>query len=67
VEGVNLGPFAMTASFESIRIVDSANPARYLVRAGPGNFDVNGLQLFGRKLVVEVLTAGANQPQLLDR
>ncbi|HEX9844339.1 MAG TPA: hypothetical protein VGC20_16385, partial [bacterium] len=52
VEGVDLNPFAMTASFGQLRIVNADNPSKYLLVAGPGNFDLQGLQLFAGKVVI---------------
>ncbi len=53
IAGVDLAPFQMTAAFEQVRIVDIQHPERYLLVAGPGRFDLNGLQLFARKLVID--------------
>ncbi|MBI3991646.1 MAG: TIGR03545 family protein [Candidatus Lambdaproteobacteria bacterium] len=61
VEGVDLNPFAMTASFGKLRIVNADDPARYLLVAGPGQFGVNGLQLFAGRVIIdrlEVLNVG---------
>ena len=53
VEGVDLNPLAMTAEFGKLRIVDRDDPSQYMVVAGPGKFDLNGLQLFAGKVIVE--------------
>lgn len=67
LEGVDLQPFAMRATFQRLRIVDPDAPNTYLLEAGPAAFDLNGLQLFSKKLVIEQmridgLTFGRTRP-----
>ncbi len=52
LEGVDLQPSSMRAGFDKLRIVSRSTPHSYLLVAGPARFEMNGLQLFARKLVV---------------
>jgi uncharacterized protein (TIGR03545 family) len=56
LEGVELEPLDMRAGFARLAVTDPGDPSRYLVVAGPGQFDLNGLQLFARKVIVEKMS-----------
>jgi len=55
MQGVDLDPFAMRATFQRLRIQGRDDPKSWLLVAGPARFDLNGAQLFARKFVVDEL------------
>lgn len=56
LQGVQLDPFHMRATFQRLRIQSRANPKRYALVAGPATFQVNGSQLFAGKFIVDRLS-----------
>ena len=53
IEDVDVQPFEMRATFGRLRIADREQAGQAMLVAGPARFDMNGLQLFARKLVVD--------------
>jgi uncharacterized protein (TIGR03545 family) len=66
LSGVHLDPLEMRAGFERLRIVQAEDASLYRLVAGPAEFDLNGLQLFAKRLVIsrfQVEGLGFGQPR----
>lgn len=68
IKGLVLNPFTLQAGFQRLRIANADHPDRWLIEAGPATFDVNIVQLLGKKLIVrevslENVTLGAERPE----
>ncbi len=52
IKGLVLNPFTLKAGFQRLKIANADHPDRWLIDAGPATFDVNIVQLLGKKLIV---------------
>lgn len=55
LEGVSIDPFSLQAGFDELRLADPARPGVTTFKAGPAEFDLNGLQLFAGKIIIETM------------
>lgn len=56
IEGLDIDLLDMTVGFERLYIEDAVKKDRFLAQSGAANFDVYGLQLLAKKLVVNEMT-----------
>lgn len=56
IRGLDIAPLDMRVAFDKVQLQDSESPWKNMLEAGPADFDVKGMQLFAKKLVVDEMT-----------